>query len=253
MGGVFVASALNKAFRVIRLLRRGQPLSLTEIARALKIAPSSAHSIVAELVAEGAVIQEAEKRYRLGPATFYLGAAYARSLPVYRATWTELVEAARELSLTGVLAVPWEDHHLMLAVHEGGGPDVEVAFGGRVPIDAGSFGKAYFAWSSVNPEGRLSSYTSRSITEPKKYLEELAQSRERGYATDDEEFTTGVGAVTSGITSERGFEGIMSLIGPITHVKQIGFDVAGRRVAATAARASFALGDPGRVKVVGGD
>ena len=45
----------------------------------------------------------------------------------------------------------------------------------------------------------------------------------------------------------------MSLIGPIMHVKQIGFDVAGRRVAATAARASFALGDPGRVKVVGGD
>lgn len=249
-----MASALNKAFRVIRLLRRTNgPLALTEIARSLRIAPSSAHSIVGELVSEGIVVQDPDRRYRLGPATFYLGASYARSVPIYRSAWNSLVEAARELALSAVVAVPWEEHHLMLAVHQNGGPDVEVAFGGRVPLDAGSFGKAYFAWSGVKPSGTLTAYSDTSITDEKQYAAELVRARERGYATDDEEFTAGVGAVASGVTSERGFEGIVSLIGPIGHLNDIGFEIAGRRLAALAARASFALGDPGRVKVVGED
>ncbi len=249
-----MASALNKAFRVIRLLRRTNgPLALTEIARSLRIAPSSAHSIVGELVTEGIVVQDGDRRYRLGPATFYLGASYARSVPIYRSAWSSLVEAARELALTAVVAVPWEEHHLMLAVHQNGGPDVEVAFGGRVPIDAGSFGKAYFAWAGGQLNGNFTAYTNKSITDAKQYAAELARTRERGYATDDEEFAAGVGAVASGVTSERGFEGVVSLLGPVGHLKDIGFENAGRRLAALAARASFALGDPGRVTVVGED
>ena len=248
-----MASALNKAFRVIRLLRRNGPTSLTEVARSLKLAPSSAHSILGELLNEGIIVQDVDRRYRLGPSMFYLGAAYARSVPIYRAGWSQLVEAAREFTLTAVIAVPWEKHHLMLAVHHNGGPDLDVAFGGRVPLDAGSFGKAYFAWSGVKVEKQLTAYTPDSITDMRQYSIDLAQARERGYATDGQEFTVGVGAVTSGVTSDRGFEGIVSMIGSIAQFNASGFDNAGRRLAALAARASFALGDPGRVKVVGED
>lgn len=247
-----MASALTKAFTVIRLLRRTNgPLGLTEVARSLKIAPSSAHSTLSELINEGAVIQDSDRRYRLGPATFYFGAGYARSVPIYRTVWSQLVDAARELSLTAVIAIPWEDHHLMLNVHQGGGPNVEVAFGGRVPIDAGSFGKAYFAWSGTQIPEQVGQYTAHSITEHKQFAVEVARAHERGYATDNEEFTVGVGAVCSGVTSERGFEGLASLIGPIAQVSDLGFELTGRRLAAIAARASLTLGDPGRVKVVG--
>jgi DNA-binding IclR family transcriptional regulator len=247
-----VASALTKAFTVIRLLRRTNgTLGLTDIARSLKIAPSSAHSTLSELINEGAVIQDSDRRYRLGPATFYFGAGYARTVPIYRTVWSQLVEAARELSLTAVVAIPWEDHHLMLNVHQSGGPGVDVAFGGRVPIDAGSFGKAYFAWSGAKVPEQVVKYTANSITEHKQLAAEVARDRERGYATDNEEFTIGVGAVGSGVTSERGFEGIASLIGPIAQVSDLGFERVGRRLAAIAALASLTLGDPGRVKVVG--
>lgn len=249
-----MSSAVMKAFSVLRLLRRTSgALSLTEVSRSLKIAPSSAHAILNELSAQGVIVQDAEKRYRLGPATFYLGAAFARGVPIYRGIWNELVALARELSLTAVVAVPWEGHHLILSVHQSGEPDVDVAFGGRVPLDAGSWGKAYHVWSMAPLAETLHDYTPKSITDADLYMVEIERVRARGYATDDEEFTLGVGAVTSGVTSERGYEGIASLIGPIARLSDIGFEVAGRRLAGLASRASFALGDPGRIRIVGSE
>jgi DNA-binding IclR family transcriptional regulator len=245
-------SAVTKAFGVLRLLRRRQTaVSVSEVARTVRIAPSTAHAILSELQAQGAVVQDPDRRYRLGPATFYLGAAYARSAPITRGIWTELTELARELRLTAVIALPWENHHLMLNVHQHGGGEIDVAFGGRVPIEAGSFGKAYYAWSGVTPPAAIARFTPGSTTDPDRYREEIERTRDRGYATDHEEFTVGVGALAAGVTSERGFEGVASLIGPISQMNELGFDAVGRRLAGLASRASFALGDLHRMRVVG--
>ncbi len=244
-------SALTKAFSVLRLLRRSATaVSVSEVARSVRIAPSTAHAILSELQAQGAVTQDGDKRYRLGPATYYLGAAFARSAPISRGIWNELTEVARELSVTAAIAVPWENHHLILNVHQHGGGELEVAFGGRVPIDAGSWGKAFYAWSQMEP-GNPTRFTPNSVTDPAQYRAQIALTRERGYATDNEEFTLGVGAVAAGVTSERGFEGVASLMSPISQMNELGFDAVGRRLAGVASRASFALGDLRRMKVVG--
>jgi IclR family transcriptional regulator, acetate operon repressor len=247
-----MAGAVSKAFSVIRLLRRTPTsLSLTDIARSVKIAPSTAHSILNELMAQGAVLQDGGRRYRLGPATFYLGAAYVRNVPIYRGVWSELVELSREIGLTAVIAVPWEHHHLILNVHSNGAPGVEVAFGGRVPIDAGAWGKAYFAWSGEEIPKELIRHTPKSITDPARYRAEVEQARERGYSFDEEEFVLGGSAVASAVTSENGFEGIAALIGPVRSMAEIGSAEAGRRIAGVAARGSYALGDHSRVQIVG--
>jgi IclR family transcriptional regulator, acetate operon repressor len=244
-------SAVTKAFSVLRLLRRSPTaVSVSEVARSVHVAASTAHSILQELQAQGAVTQDADRRYRLGPATYYLGAAYARSAPISRGIWNELTEVARELSVTAAIATPWENHHLILNVHQDGDGEIEVALGGRVPIDAGSWGKAYYAWSLAEP-GAPTRFTSNSITDPGEYRAQVERARERGYATDGEEFTMGVGAVAAGVTSERGFEGVASLMSPIGQMNELGFDVVGRRLAGVASRASFALGDLRRMKVVG--
>ncbi len=244
-------SAVTKAFNVLRLMRRSpSAVSVSEVARSVHVAASTAHAILSELQAQGAVTQDADKRYRLGPATYYLGAAFARSAPISRGIWNELTEVARELSVTAAIAVPWENHHLILNVHQHGDGELEVAFGGRVPIDAGSWGKAYFAWSHTD-SGAPTRFTSRSVTDPAEYRAQVERAREHGYATDSEEFTMGVGAVAAGVTGERGFEGIASLLTHISHMDELGFDVVGRRLAGLAARASFALGDLRRMKVVG--
>jgi DNA-binding IclR family transcriptional regulator len=249
-----MASAVNKAFNVISLLRQAPaPLTLTEIARSVKIAPSTAHSILNELLSLGVVTQDQDRRYRLGPATFYLGAAYARNVPIYRTVWRELVDLSRDVSLTGVIAVQWDDHHLILNVHNGGSAGMEVAFGGRVPLDVGAWGKAYFAFSGRPLPETLTAYTPATITDVEKYARAIEEVRERGYASDLEEFITGAGAVASAVTSDVGFEGIAALVGAVGDIERIGLDEAGRRVARVAARASYALGDDSRVRVVGDD
>lgn len=246
-----MTTAVTKAFSVLRLIRKSQTsVSVSEVARSLHTAASTAHAILADLQAQGAVTQDTDKRYRLGPTTFYLGAAFARSAPISRGIWNELTELSRDLSLTAAVAVPWENHHLILNVHQHGDGEVDVAFGGRVPMDAGSWGKAYYAWSRIEP-GVPTAFTPNSITDMAEYRAQVDKVRERGYATDNEEFTLGIGAVAAGVTSERGFEGVASLVGPISQVTEIGLDVVGRRLAGVASRASFALGDVRRMKVLG--
>jgi IclR family acetate operon transcriptional repressor len=228
-------------------------MSLTDIARSVKIAPSTAHSILNELLAQSAVVQDNGRRYRLGPASLYLGASYVRNVPIYRGAWSELVELSGDVGLTAVIAVPWEKHHLILSVHHDGGPGIEVAFGGRVPIDAGAWGKAYFAWSGDDVPATLASHTPKAIVDRKQYVNEVKRARELGYAIDDEEFVLGASAVASAVTSENGFEGVAALTSSSRRMAEVGADEAGRRLAHVASRASYALGDHTRVRVVGAE
>lgn len=228
-------------------------MPLTALAADIGIAPSSAHSILTQLVDQGVVVQDGDKRYQLGPAMFYLGSAYARATPVYRSVWMELVTAANEHGVTAAIAVPWEHHHLVLNAHRGGDSDVAVPFGGRVPIDAASWGKIYYAWSGEAVPDQLNYYTARSLTTGTELTAELAEVRERGYAIDRGEFSDGVGGVCASVTSSSGYEGLASFLGPLPKIEQIGFDALGRHLATLTARASRALGDPAQMRFFGTD
>jgi DNA-binding IclR family transcriptional regulator len=234
-----MASALVKGFEALRTLRRTkEPLTLTAIAESAGMATSTAHSLLADLTRLEAVVQVDDKRYQLGPFLHYLGSAYARNAPIYRTAWAQVVELCNELGLVGSIAVPSDNHHLVLASHQAGKPGVGVAFGGRVPIGVGSWGKAYFAWSGeAHPAG----------------MEGLEHARELGYTSDVEEFTKGVSAVASAVTSSRGYEGLASCIASVSTMNELGFEEVGSRLAAITARASFTLGDASRMRLVGAE
>jgi IclR family acetate operon transcriptional repressor len=242
---------VSKAFRVLWLLRRSpEPLNLTELARSVSIAQSTAHSVLKELLAQGAVVQDNNRRYSVGPAMFYLGAAYVKQVPVHARVWDALVVLADDVRLTAVLAAPWEENHLILDVHQNPQPGVDVAFGGRVPLDAGAWGKAYYAWANERPT-ELTKYTPRTVTSLDEYSRQLDEARTRGYATDNGEFLTGAGAVASAVTNaEQGVEGIVALVGGGAVMENRYGDI-GQRLAALAAQASHALGDSRRVSVIG--
>jgi DNA-binding IclR family transcriptional regulator len=247
-----VPGAVNKAFRAINLLRRTPaPMTLTEVARGVGMAPSTAHSILGELLEQGVVVQDGARRYRLGPATFYLGAAYARNVPIYRAVWRELVDLGRDTSLTTVIAVPWEGHHLILHVHSAAA-GTEVAAGRRVPLAAGAWGKTYYAWSGEPLPAELPAHTARTITDVDEYAIEIDRARARGYAVDLEEFAPGAGALASAVTSDTGYEGLAALVGSVAEIEPV-VEETGRRLAAVVSRASYALGAHTRVLVVGAD
>ncbi|HEY5333835.1 MAG TPA: helix-turn-helix domain-containing protein [Solirubrobacterales bacterium] len=246
------SGAIGRGFEILRALRASRaPLSLTAVAEAIGVAPSSAHSILTQLLAQDAVRQDEDKRYQLGPVTFYVGAAFSRGSAPYRSTWVELVDLANEFSVIGALAVPWESHHLILQSHRAGSSDVDVPFGGRVPIDAGAWGKVYYAFSGAEQPAKLSAYTQHSVVDVRQYAEQLEQVRENGYAVDDSEVAEGIGGVSAPITGNTGYEGLAALIGSTGTLEEIDQAILGRRLAAVAARASLTLGDSSRMRLFG--
>lgn len=252
--GKKTTSAVGRAFDVLRVLRGAPvPMQLTTIAESVGIAASSAHSVLLQLCAEGAVSQDAEKRYQLGPALFYLGSAFARGASLYRATWVELVNAANEMGVTTAIAVPWDEHHLVLNAHRGGTSDVTVPFGGRVPIDGGSFGKVYYAYSGVPTPPKIRQFTDASVTDPDEFAKQLTQTRQAGYASDIGEFADGVGAVCAPVTSSEGYEGLAAFLGPLDRFEELQFTALGRRLANLTARASHTLGATDRVRFFGSE
>jgi DNA-binding IclR family transcriptional regulator len=248
------SSTISKAFTVLLALRRASsPLTLTAVAESVGIAPSSAHALLNQLMDQGAIAQDEEKRYQLGPTMLYLGAAYARSSRIYRSVWIELVTAANELSVTAALAVTWDDHHLVLNSHRAADSEVAVPFGGRVPLEAGSWGKTYYAATGAPLPAKLTGYTPSTITDRTKFEAELKQVRTLGYAIDDEEYDLGVGGVCAAITSDSGYEGLISFLASRAKVDELRFETLGRRLANLAARASLTLGDSSRVRFFGSE
>jgi DNA-binding IclR family transcriptional regulator len=248
------SSSIGRVFAVIRVLRRSPvALTLTTVAQEAGIAPSTAHSLLTELLAQGAVTLDENKRYRLGPSLLYLGSAYARATPLFRSTWIELVDLANELGVTAAIAIPWEAHHLIIASHQGGRSAVDVAFGGKVPLDGGSWGKAYFASAGVPLPEELGIYTSRTMTNRDDYETAIAATHSMGYAADVEEFAEGVAAVAAAVTSDSGYEGLASLMWAVGQTAELDVAKIGRRLAALTARASLSLGDPSRVSSVGSE
>lgn len=238
-----MATSHARLFDTIRLLRKSStPLSLSDIARRLRIAPSSAHAILGALLDEDAVLIDRDKRYRLGPAIFYLGAPFARSAPLRRAIWKELIETADEAGAAAAIAVPWAGHHLVLAVHQNRG-QIGLDPGGRVPLQAGSYGKVYYAWSGATLPTTFRRYTPKTMTSRTEYQKELRRTRDRGYAIDREEFVTGIGAVAAAVTSEMGFEGLAAIMAHSDRLAELGYERLGEKVAALGARASVTLGD----------
>jgi DNA-binding IclR family transcriptional regulator len=246
------AGAVGRVFAILRVLRRrGTAAALTSIANEAGIPASTAHALLTQLLDEGAVVLDENKQYHLGPALFYLGSAYSRGTPLFRSTWIEIVDLANEFSVTAALGVPWDEHHLIIAAHKGGELAVDVAFGGRIPLDGGSWGKVYYASANVELPAKLTPFTPKTITDRDAYAAEIEKVRAAGHARDDEEFREHVVAVAASVTSASGYEGLASLMWSVNEGQRFELDAVGRRLAAVAARASLSLGDPTRIVSVG--
>jgi IclR family acetate operon transcriptional repressor len=245
-----MGSAHVRAFGILGLLRRStRPVGLSAIAKEQQLATSSVHAILSDLLAVDAITIDSDKRYWLGPNLFYLGSAFAANSAIYRGAWNELIDLAQELQVSAAIAVPWERHHLVVAVHRNSGRGPALTPGTRVPLDGGSYGKVYYAMSDdpVPTEPNAQS----TVVDFDRFAADIATARERGYATDDEEFAPGVSALAAAITSERGYEGLVALwASPADRLRvDIGFEKGGAMLRELADRVSLILGDLSREHV----
>lgn len=218
MTGRYQAPTVRKAFRILDLVcRSDQGLTISDLSRDLGISKSTVHGIASVLEHEGALARDpSTKRYTPGLTLFKLGqSAYARTdlRDAARPFMQELGEKTEESVFLGART---GDHVYILDMVESM-QDLKITSppGTRIPLLAGATGKALLATmdhdraSALVRSKGLHRYTAATIMDPDRYIREIDSVRRRGYATDDEEYITGVRAVAAPI---RRHDGPMSAI-----------------------------------------
>ncbi len=201
--GYFVPS-LIKAFRMLEIISEsGVDMSISELSRRLGLSKGTVFAITSTLQQLGVLVRDpVTKRFSLGYTLLELGRrAFVRKdlREIARKPMEDLVEEIQETVFLGVLN---GDHVTILDVVEPKGElKITAPSGTRLPLLAGATGKVFLATMEmerarevINSLG-LTAYTPNSITDVDRYIEEIEEVREKGFATDDEEYIRGVRAV----------------------------------------------------------
>lgn len=166
------------------LAHSASDLGTNEISRRTGINPSSVSRLLATLAGGGLVAHVPEtERYRLGFRLLQLGNSVLDRLDlrdVARPHLSALVEATGE---TATLSVAREGESITIDFVQSAFTVQSVAQLGRPSIPhATAVGKVLLALGGELPDGPLTSYTERTITDARELAEEIARVARRGWA-----------------------------------------------------------------------
>lgn len=218
MATKYQAPSVKKAFQILKLISgTNHGLGITELANNLEISKGTVHGIIFALEDSGAIIRDpVTKKYTLGVTLFELGKlAYSQIdlMALARPVMEELMERTEESVYVGVMN---GGHITILDIIESS-QDLKITSpkGTTIPLFAGATGKVILA-SMEKPQALniitkndLPRFTEHTITDPVRYLEEVESARKKGYATDYEEYISGVRAIASPI---RGWKPLISAL-----------------------------------------
>ncbi len=202
-----VASALD----VLDCFMTDEELGVSEVARRLGVAKSTAHRLLTTLASRGLVERSSSTgRYRLGVHLFELGHLALSRLELRRQSRT-LLEELREVS-------GWTVH---LGIAQGAdilflerlptlrGMSAMGEYRRRWPLHTTSSGKAICAFDPEAAEARMTAglpaFTPSTITTEAGFRADLAAVRRRGYATSREELMARLGSVAAPVLDPHGF------------------------------------------------
>jgi IclR family transcriptional regulator, acetate operon repressor len=197
--------SVARAARLLMLVAEGRvPPTVTALAGAAGLAVPTTHHLLRSLIDSGLLGRDHDRRYVLGPRIGVLAEVYQRTLepPAY------LVDPLHQLATTTgetsyLMALRNQQIHILASV-EGTHP-VHVSVPARPYADAHARagGKLMLAFMPEELSERylqehpLRALTARTIVDRDLLLDELRAIRERGYATEDEEFHTGVSCIAA--------------------------------------------------------
>ena len=244
VGGI---RSLTTALEALDCLATEPELGVSELARRLGIAKSSAHRILTTLVARGYVQRVPERQsYRLGIRLHELGALVASRSRLRDHALPLLENLRAQTGETAHLAVPEGSQMFYverLESYRG------LRFSSRVgrlrPIHLTSSGKAVAAF---NPDvcaracaAGFPPSTPRTIRSEPQFLRCLAETRERGYAFSVEEDEPGLASVAAPVFDRTGVaRAAISVAGPVTRMSRAKLPQIAMRVR-SAARELMAL------------
>ena len=185
-----------KAFNVLEFISNNQPVKPSRIAERLELTRTNVHRLLTTLMEIGYVTKDANRGYRLTFKVFQLGSRVPLSQDlreVAKPLMVRLVEAANEnvyltvLYGTMVIAIEEAKSNNPLSLN----PDVTYTY----PIYTCASGKNFLAHMSADERRRTledmeyEQRTQHTLTDSEAIETEVATVRERGYATEINEFS----------------------------------------------------------------
>ena len=197
-------------------------LGVTELSKKLKLHKNNVFRILATLQSRNYIEQnKANENYRLGVRCLELGQTFIHQRGMLKQAKPVLHELAEKTGETSYVSILRGNDVVYLDSVE---PETTVRvvsrLGFHMPTHATAAGKALVAFESEEDLRKrfgqeLKSYTKNTFRTTEELLRDLAMVRERGYATDLEEFEEGLRCVASPIRDyTRKVIGALSVSGP---------------------------------------
>jgi IclR family transcriptional regulator, KDG regulon repressor len=204
--------AVDRALDVLLCFSTQTPaLTMTQISERTGIHKSTVHRLLATLEQRQFVRRESETGiYRPGARLIQVAHLALEGMNIHQITLPYMQILADEFRETVDLAVLDQNHVMFLDVIQS--PQrvkLSSAPGMRLPAFATASGKAILAWLpqedalQIRSDNNLN-YEINKMPTVEAYLEDLRQTRERGYALDEEDLEIGINAVGSPIMGKNG-------------------------------------------------
>jgi DNA-binding IclR family transcriptional regulator len=216
-GATVVSRALSVLFAFDDQHRR---LTVTELARRADLPVPTAHRLVKELVAGGALVRRPDGAYVVGRRMWHLG-LLAPVQSGLRDIATPFLSDVHAATLATVTLAVRDGRHALYLERLSGNRSVPIisTVGTRLPLSTSGVGKVLLAHapSAVQEEvlSGLPRLTPYSITQPRILADQLAAVRANGYATTVEEMTLGACSIAVPVRSGGGDGAVVAAIGVV--------------------------------------
>lgn len=222
-----LSGTLERGLAILRFFAVTGEATPAAVAEAIGLSRSAAYRILSTLKEQDFLeVNPASEKLRLGVKAAELGMAALSKIDVVRLAPTYLQDLAKAASETVFLAVINNDEVVYVYKEEGPRPIRMVSqVGSRRPLHSTALGKAYI--SALPLEARrslvdrldLRRFMPNTITNPAAFDDEIALTRERGYAVDNVEVEEGVACVGAPVFDFRGLPvAAISVAGPADRV-----------------------------------
>ena len=245
-----MSNSLERGLTALELIADRGDIRLAEVATELEISRATAFRILAALQDHGYVEHvRAERSYRLGPALGAL-AARADSSTVIDLAAVAMAHLRVMTPETINLALLRRGRLVYVSIRDGSYLlRMSATVGDEAPLHATALGKAVLAaMPPPQQEPVLGAepypvFTERTFTRRRDLERELALTRQRGYAVDDEEQEIGAACVAAAILGRRGSPiGALSIAGLAARLPEPTRAVLGRELRACCDRIAIELG-----------
>ena len=233
---------------------------VTELSEELQLAKSTVYRLLQTLVSHGYVVQDPSSgRYQLGLKFLELGTLVSNRLSILmiaRPHLQRLMETTNETVHLGLL----EGHEVVYADKIECSQTIRMysRVGRRSPLHCTALGKALLAFQTEAVlrdvlRAGLDRRTPRTITTTRALRAELQQVREKGYASDDEEFEQGLRCLAAPVQDHtESVVASVGIAGPAVRLDPGRLPELVKLVIEAAASVSAALGSKGALPILGG-